>query len=197
MRTGESATILWRRVDHPGHESARLSEDGTGWTLAGTAVFAHEGQPCRLDYRIATDAAWRTRSASVAGWVGARTIDVAIEVEDAVWRLNGAACPQVGGCIDVDLNFSPSTNLLPIRRLALAVGAEAEVRAAWLRFPGFELEPLAQHYRRTGDFAYRYESAGGAFVRDLTVDAAGFVVGYPGLWEAEDPVSLRRCKGEQ
>lgn len=31
---------------------------------------------------------------------------------------------------DLDLNFSPSTNLIPLRRLGLAVGAEAPVRAA-------------------------------------------------------------------
>jgi hypothetical protein len=86
--------------------------------------------------------------------------------------------------VDLDLNFSPSTNLLPIRRLRLDVGQEAAVRAAWLRFPGFTLEPLEQRYRRTADDAYRYESAGGAFVRDLTVNDEGFVVRYPGLWEA-------------
>jgi hypothetical protein len=102
-----------------------------------------------------------------------------------VWRLNGAACPQVEGCVDVDLNFSPSTNLLPIRRLRLDVGQEAEVRAAWLRFPGFALEPLEQRYVRTSADGYRYESAGGAFVRDLTVNGDGFVTRYPGFFEAE------------
>ena len=88
------------------------------------------------------------------------------------------------GCIDVDLNFSPSTNLLPIRRLGLAVGEEAEVRAAWLRFPSFTLEPLPQLYRRLSDDTWRYESAGGAFVRDLTVNGDGFVDRYPGFFEA-------------
>lgn len=181
----EAATILWRRVDRPGHESARLSRSVEGWTLAGTAVFAHEGQPCRLDYRIACDEAWRTRSAEVRGWVGDVDVDVTIEVDGrGGWRLNGAECPQVEGCIDVDLNFSPSTNLLPIRRLSLAVGAESEVRAAWLRFPSFTLEPLPQVYRRLSEDVYRYESAGRAFVRDLTVDAAGFIALYPGFFES-------------
>lgn len=181
----DTATILWRRVDRPGHESARLGRAKDGWVVEGAAVFVHEGQPCRLDYRIFCDAAWRTRVADVAGWVGERAIDVRIEAESGRWRLNGEACPQVEGCIDVDLNFSPSTNLLPIRRLDLAVGGEAEVRAAWLRFPSFELEPLPQVYRRLADDIYRYESGGGSFVRELTVDAAGFVARYPDLFEME------------
>jgi hypothetical protein len=113
---------------------------------------------------------------------------VAVEVSSASgrWLLDGSEAPAVAGCVDLDLQFSPSTNLLPIRRLDLAVGASAPVRAAWLRFPSFALEPLDQLYRRTGPTSYRYESADGTFVRDLRVNDTGFVVDYPGLWEVEE-----------
>jgi hypothetical protein len=93
--------------------------------------------------------------------------------------------PEVAGSIDLDLNFSPSTNLLPIRRLHLSIGEQAQVQAAWLRFPGFTLEPLEQLYRRVDDVTYRYESAGGKFVADLKVNAVGFVTLYPKVWAAE------------
>jgi uncharacterized protein len=86
------------------------------------------------------------------------------------------------------LNFSPSTNLLPIRRLGLALGQEAEVKAAWLRFPSFTLEPLVQRYRRIDAAAYRYESAGGRFVSELRVNAAGFVIDYPSAWQIEENI---------
>ena len=178
-----TATILWRRLDLPGHESARLERAGDGWTLAGAAIFTYEERLCRLYYEVCCDGGWRTTGARVAGWVGDDAVEAVIEADEAGrWRLNGRECPQVEGCIDVDLNFSPSTNLLPIRRLGLAVGEEAEVRAAWLRFPAFVLEPLEQRYRRTAAHEYRYESAGGAFVRDLTVNDDGFVVHYPGFF---------------
>ncbi len=59
------------------------------------------------------------------------------------------------------------------------------MKAAWLRFPSFELELLPQRYRRLDETAYRYESAGGQFVADLQVNAAGFVTDYPGFWHAE------------
>ena len=179
------ATILWRRVDTPGHEAARVVRDGEGWVLEGASIFAHEGEPVRLGYRIVCDDGWRPWSGGVEGWVGGREVRVDIECDGAGrWTLNGAACPAVEACVDVDLNFSPSTNLLPIRRLALAIGETAEVRAAWLRFPSFALEPLPQRYTRTGDLAYRYES-GGAFVRDLCVDEAGFVTEYPDFFVRE------------
>ena len=180
-------TILWRRLDQPGHESSRLSFQDDRWHLAGTAVFAHDRQPCRLDYLVACNAGWETISGRVAGWVGDRTVEIELSVDTAGrWRLNGAERPEVAGCRDLDLNFSPSTNLLPIRRLGLAVGQEAEVKAAWLRFPGFSLEPLAQIYRRLDETTYRYESAGGSFVAELRVNAAGFVTRYPDLWQVEE-----------
>jgi uncharacterized protein len=156
------------------------------WHLAGTSVFVHDRQPCRLDYRITCDSAWRTLSGRVIGWVGNETVEIEVAVDAARrWRLNGTEYPTVAGCLDLDLSFSPSTNLLPIRRLDLAIGEEGEAQAAWLRFPDFTLEPLAQRYRRLDAATYHYESAGGAFVTELQVNGAGFVARYADLWEAE------------
>ena len=178
--------ILWRRLDPSGHEAARLEEKDGFWHLGGSAVFLHEGQPCRLDYRVICDGQWRTVSGRVSGFVGDQPVDVECSVDgEGRWRLQGAEQPQVAGCTDLDLNFSPSTNLLPVRRLGLAVGEEAPVRAAWLRFPSFRLEPLEQVYRRTASNTYRYESAGGSFTADLEVNGAGLATRYAGLWEEE------------
>jgi hypothetical protein len=177
--------ILWRGLVLPGHEACRLFSLASRWYLEGTAVFSHEQRPCRLDYRVICDEAWRTLSAKVEGWLGATLVGIQIKTDaNGHWWLNEVEQPGVQGCIDIDLNFSPSTNLLPIRRLDLAVGETAEVKAAWLRFPSFKLELLPQQYRRLGETTYRYESAGGQFVADLKVNRAGFVVDYPGLWES-------------
>jgi hypothetical protein len=180
----EVASILWRRLDRPGHEAAWLFSTDSQWRLAGTSVFGHDGSPCRLDYSIVCDRQWRTREAVVSGWLGSTPIEKRIRVEDA-WLVDGVPCPAVTGCIDVDLNFSPVTNLLPIRRLNLAVGQSAPVRAAWLRFPSFKLELLEQVYQHIGEHTYRYESAGGSFVATLEVDDAAFVTEYPGFFTAE------------
>ena len=175
--------ISWQRLDTDGRETAALEQVRDGWRLSGTSSFLHEARSCRLEYEILCDSRWHTRWCHVIGNVGEQRVDVVIEADDAQrWSLNGARCPPLDGCIDVDLNFSPSTNLLPIRRLSLSIGQSAEVVAAWLRFPSFSLEPLHQRYRRLGPGLYRYESAGREFVRELTVDADGFVIDYPGFW---------------
>jgi len=179
-------TILWRRLDLPGHETAVLRPDPEGWELSGVAVLAESGRPCRLEYEITCDARWLTRRCRLGGYIGA--VPVALEIvrtPSGEWTVDGARSTSLDGCHDIDLGFSPATNLLPIRRLGLAVGASAAVRAAWVRFPDLTTEVLEQVYTRLGPERYLYESAGGAFRRELIVDAAGFVREYPGLWHAE------------
>jgi uncharacterized protein len=186
MENAGPASVLWRRLDRPGHEAARLLRHENGWRLQGCAVFSHDASAGALTYRIDCDRLWRTRSAEVAGWVGGRDVLVNVEVTpDGHWLVDGETAPQLEGCVDIDLNFSPSTNLLPIRRLALPVGSEASVRAGWLRFPSFRMEPLEQSYRRTAEDRYLYRSAGGRFEAELEVDPNGFVVRYPGFSETE------------
>ena len=179
-------SILWRAVYWAGHEACSLYQRNSEWRLEGTAVFLHEGRPCRLSYLVVCDEIWHTRRAEVNGSVGDEDINLELSV-DAYrrWQVNGVAKPAVDGCIDLDLNFSPATNTLPIRRLNLEVGWQREVKAAWLRFPSFEIEPLLQTYERVGDLKYRYSSRRGAFAAELTVNKTGFVTNYPQLWEVE------------
>jgi hypothetical protein len=127
-----------------------------------------------------------TESAEISGVIGSREVDLTVSVDaKRRWSVNGVELGAVEGCVDIDLGFSPSTNLLPIRRLALAVGEEAMVRAAWPAFPSLDFAALPQVYRREGKTTYRYESGGGTFMRMLKVNAIGFVTSYPDFWEAE------------
>jgi uncharacterized protein len=185
-RAVTDSVMLWRRLDEPGHESAHLLLRESCWYLTGTAVFAYNQLSCRLDYLVICNLEWQTLSTKVTGWVGSAMVEIELLVDsDRYWQINGVACPAVTGCFDVDLGFSPSTNLLAIRRLNLDIGQEAKARAAWLSFPEFSLEPLEQLYRRNQETNYYYESAGGRFVTELEVNTAGFITHYPGLWKVE------------
>ncbi len=181
-----SASILWRGIQPPGHEVCRLYADEHYWYLDGTAAFSHEQLPCLLTYHIVCNKEWITVSASVEGWVGQRGIDIELKTDlHQQWWLNEGVVPNVSGSTELDLNFSPSTNTIAIRRLKLEIGEEKEITAAWLRFPSFTLEPLPQTYQRLEKNLYRYTSSGGSFVADLRTDANGFVVDYPGIWISE------------
>lgn len=177
--------MMWRRLDNPGHEWARLYGVGSNPVLRGTAVFREEKTAGRLDYKIICSPRWETRSALVLGWAGERKVDLRIErTRGGNWLLNGMPVPAVRSCPDLDLSFSPSTNLFPIRRLDLKAGQEAEVRAAWLTFPDLGLQPLVHRFRRESGDRYHYRADTG-FETELKVNGAGFVVEYPPLWTEE------------
>ncbi|MDB5103648.1 MAG: hypothetical protein JWP91_1337 [Fibrobacteres bacterium] len=177
--------MMWQRLDSPGHEWARLTGPDTAPVLRGTAVFLEGAIPVRLDYKILCNSRWETQSAVVLGWMGDRKIKLYIgKTSDTGWHMDGRSAPLVQGCIDLDLAFSPATNLLSIRRLGLEIGQEAEARSAWLTFPELELRPLGQRIRRLSGHRYAYEADIG-FSTELVVDDDGFVVDYPPLWKEE------------
>src|SRR5438270_10564532 len=150
--------ILWRRLDHPGHETAEITQQRNRWNLSGTALFAYRRLPCRLDYEIECDMTWGTRDVSVRGQIGDAPLSLVLSRDNHnAWCANGIARPELRGCIDIDLGFSPSTNLLPIRRLKLDIGARADVRAAWVRFPELTIELLEQSYTRLTEHTYLNE----------------------------------------
>jgi uncharacterized protein len=179
-----ATSMFWRRLDMPGHDACRLDEATRDWRVDGTAVFRDQAGPAVLAYHVEGDAGWRTREARVRGWIGERSIDTAISRMGKSWNLDGVVVSGLERCIDLDLGFTPATNLIPIRRLALEVGHAADVPAAWLDVATGVLKLLEQRYERRGETVYWYEAPAFGYTAELDVAPTGFVRRYPGLWES-------------
>ena len=180
--------MRWRRIDVPGREEARIQQTVEGWRLTGELDVNEASVRAQLSYVIECEPDWRTRRAIVTG----AAVEAPIRFEfaadgDGHWTLNGAPLPLVEGALDIDLGFTPATNLLPIRRLDLAVGERADVRTAWVRFPELQVETLEQSYQREAARVFRYDALvdGERFHARLDTDEFGRVLLYEGLWEAE------------
>lgn len=180
-------TLLWRRLDAEGHDVCRIRQTPEGFEIEGTAVFAHAGEAASLAYRILCDAAWRSRSATIAGWIGEADFTLAIARAGEGWRIDGAPAPTFAGLEDIDLGFTPASNLNAIRRLALPEGAEAQSVAVWLDTEDWTFKPLPQTYRRTGHNTYAYASPQHDYRATLTVDDFGAITHYPALWTLAAP----------
>lgn len=188
-------SAIWRRTDiRDGLAHGSLSaveptpEDPAGGHLLDGAAIVHgpEGG-WSLRFSVVTDAGWRTRTTFVEV-LSADGLERVTLGTDALgeWTLDGRPWPDLRGCTDVDVSASPVSNTMPILRLGLAVGAEASIEAAWLDVPSLAVHRVPQTYRRLPDdergFAtYTYADPHyGPFV--LSVDAAGLVVDYQGLF---------------
>jgi hypothetical protein len=184
--------MRWRRLDVAGAESARVERIATGWRLTGELTVEERGLAARLRYAVECDQAWCTRRAVIEGIAGGQPTRFSLAADGCgQWSLDGLPLPLLSGALDVDLGFTPATNTLPIRRLALGVGETQPVRTAWLRFPELRLEPLEQTYTREADLVYRYRAVvdGEPFTARLDTDALGRVLRYEGLWVAEHVTS--------
>jgi hypothetical protein len=180
--------MRWRRLDVPGHEEARIEQITGGWRLAGQVEVEEATVRAQLRYVIECDRDWRTRRAVVTGSASAAPIRFEFAADgEGHWSLNGDPLPLVEGALDIDLGFTPATNLLPIRRLDLAVGEHMEVRTAWVRFPELRVEALEQSYHRAAAHVFRYDALvdGERFQARLDTDDYGRVLLYEGLWKAE------------
>jgi hypothetical protein len=170
------ASILWRRLDAPGHDACRLERNASAWQLDGAAVFRQQdGRIAQLHYRVRCDLHWHAQWGTVRGWLGESAIDLSI-TRDAHghWKLNDEAVPDM------------STNVLQLRRLNLEKGESADAPAAWVDLDGGGvLSELMQRYERRSESEYAYEAKRFDYAAVLVATADGFVKDYPRLWTAE------------
>jgi hypothetical protein len=179
------ASILWRRIDGPGHDACRLEDSQSGWRLQGAAIFRHQSGPANVSYAVDCDDHWRTTSGRVRGFIGENEIDYHIVKRGDAWLLNGNNVPALGHLLDLDLSFTPATNFLQLKRVALPIGKAISLPAAWLNLDTGALTELAQIYERRSEHALYYRAPGVGYEGLIEVAPNGFIERYPGLWQAE------------
>lgn len=185
--TGQTVAVAhWRALDREGDDKCRLSRADHGWLLIGHARFRDAEGFAALDYVVRCNESWHTLGADIAGLHDGRDVRLQVLRENGAWVLNGEPQPRVGEAADIDLAFTPATNLMPMRRLAVQQNDTLEIRAAWLDYPDTALKPLDQIYRRTGICGQvAYQARQTVFITELEIDLSGFVTHYPGLWQGE------------
>jgi hypothetical protein len=178
---GPEHQVMWTSITPPGNEYSSMSRAAKGWRLKGTLARQSDQGLATLTYDIVTDAAWRTKKVRVEELVGGNHRLLEIDVKEGHWKVGGIERPDLRGCEDVDLEASPATNTLPLKRMMLRIGARAEVRVAWVRFPSLVVQPLDQSYERIGRSNYFYRSKSG-FKAELDLDKFGLVRRYGKFW---------------
>ena len=176
----EAREVAWSALRWPGVEHVSISVHHGELSAAGRGIAVLDGVPTHVVYTLRTDQTGATRCVeiTVSGPFPTRTRTLHADGEGH-WRDDVGPLPDLDGCLDVDISFTPCTNTMPIRRLALAVGEARDIDVAYLSVPRLTVSRARQRYRRL-DSGYRYDS--GRFAADLTVDDADVVIDYPDLW---------------
>ena len=183
--------LIWTALDEPGYEHVRIDEGRPGWIVFDSMfVRVHAGGVRRGGYTLICDTAWRTLELRIMveqapGQMAARHL---LATGDGRWTdADGIHLPELDGCVDVDIAWTPLTNTLPVRRLGRWSGREEAIRVVYVALPGLALSAMEQRYTGLADGHVRYASVTSGVTRDLTMDGEGFVLEYPDLFRRAWP----------
>jgi hypothetical protein len=190
--------VAWVKEDPFGVEFAEIGLGRKDLSADGVAIGVGP-VPYRLDYTLETAPGFIASRLRVStqgeGW--SRMLDLRRDLE-GTWSVTAEEEGQVdlrpaggepavfAGALDCDLALSPVTNLIPIlRHDLLAGGGPVELTAVWVSVPDLNVQADGQRYtfvRADQDQrVIRYEAVDGTFAADITVDAQGIAIDYPGI----------------
>ena len=183
-------TVCWTPAGGAGFEHLQLRAEEGGYVARSIVLGVDDETPFRLQYKIKTDQAWRTRKV----WVRAATpfgesAQALRSDGQGNWRNeDGTDLPELRDCVDVDITTTPFTNTLPINRLRLTPGQSADIRVVYVTAPSLDISVSAQRYRRRGQESdIFFESPAHDFSALLPIDDDGLVLDYPQLFRRVYP----------
>lgn len=177
----------WQHIGvRTGYEVLFADARAGGYRLRGstTALEGHTGWS--VGYRIDLDHDWHTRHVvAVANTIaGERRVSIR-RLPDGQWAVDGLLRPDLNGCVDVDFESSSVTNTVPVHRVEFVPGEAVTAPAAFVRADDLRVHRMEQRYTLTGSgpagVRFAYESATFDVACDLTFDAAGLILDYPGI----------------
>jgi hypothetical protein len=177
-----TSTYLWRRIDTVGLVLVRLVEGADGVSAEGHEICVEGDDRWAARFAVSLDSHWQHErtTVDVLDDAGARRLELESDGAGS-WLKDGRPDPFLEGCTDVDLAGNPFTNAFVTRRVAPPVGAEIEIRAAYVEAPALSVRPLVQRYERLAADRWVYADELGRF--ELTTDADGVAVDYQNLAE--------------
>jgi hypothetical protein len=148
-------TIVWRGVDAPRMEIARMELGGPALRASGSQI----GVAYELRYELDGELLHLEV-------VGERAVDVRLDGRDFF-----------------DLGYSPLFNSLPVLRdgLLLDEASPRDYVMRWISVPELAVTESRQRYEPLGEGRVRYRS--GSFVANISFDPDGLVLQYEGLAE--------------
>lgn len=176
--------VLWHDRERDGYDRCSLLPIVGGTRLTGTAVLPDHGPNATARYILDADDAWCPRRIDVR--FSAPAADArAVLLRDATggWTRDGEPLPELDGCLDVHLPFSPAPLTATLRRLDLPPGGRATVAVAVLTLPDLAVRRAEVTLARD-DVTDRVLHTVDGVEHAVLVDPQGLVTAYEDTWIA-------------
>ncbi|HSD25608.1 MAG TPA: putative glycolipid-binding domain-containing protein [Solirubrobacterales bacterium] len=192
--------LVWIGVEEWFTEAAAVGIEVPNQGLGATGIqLGAEPSPYRVDYRLdahdgfvtrAIDLTshgdgWRRRLELVHDGAGHWEVDLLDDDGDVPGGPWDGSLPDLSEALDIDIENSPLTNMMPILRHGFQRAGSGDFLMAFIETPSLRVEASPQRYehvRATGiGSVVRYISRDGDFTADLELDGDGLLTFYPRL----------------
>lgn len=192
-------TISWSPWSGPGMEKLRFRRGHPGdapYVASGVVLGMAGGRPYRLNYKLKLESNWQARKALFEVSTVDGTVSRMLRTDGiGHWRDDTSALlTDLDGCLDIDIEATPFTAMLPIRRLKHTAGQHHDINVIYVEVPTLGFSSVRQRYAcleplKPGVAGGRYVHKGpiGEFQAELAVDLDGIVVDYPPLFRRVYP----------
>ncbi len=186
-----TSELIWQHLEAPGWEHVRVITEHPGWTVFDS-ILAREanGQVLRGGYTLVVDKEWRTlelRFMLESEPGSMQGIHLLSEGDGRWFDADEQHIPELDGILDVDIQWSPLTNTLPLNRIGMETGSHHDIRLAYIALPEPRLQVVEQHYHRPDTSTLELSVPGSNEKYPMTVDEDGYVVHYPELFDRTWP----------
>jgi len=166
-------TVRWTTWNGDGDETLTMAWENEAWTVSG--IVSRE----RVQYVLRLSPTWQVRQ-----FILFRDLD-----EPDLWlvtdgggrwgEMNGAHRVELDGCYDIDLDCTPFTRTLPIRRLPLHVGHAADISVIRVDVETLEVVVEPQRFTRLTSHRWAVTRGDSGWSQEFDVDEHGLVLDYP------------------
>jgi len=175
--------IGWKGLLYHSVEDCHITSNNNGTGVNGVIKGFGEGKNFAVDYFIQLNQRWETLSFEIKSRIGEKNFDLRAESNgEGKWTIESNEEPGYDHCFDIDISLTPFTNTLPIKRLMPAINEKHRITVLYIDVLKQETRRIDQLYTKLSDTTYKYENTINDFSAILTVDDAGLVVHYPGIF---------------
>jgi uncharacterized protein len=162
--------ISWSTWDGDHTETLNLTWDNEAWTAVGRV-----GRE-RVEYVLRLAPTWHVRQFLLFRDLDDPDLWLAIDAEHRWGEINGSYRTELDGCADVELACTPFTATVPIRRLKLAIGQQADLDVIDIDVETLATSRQPVRYERLSERTYQRTALRSGEVRRFEVDEFGLVV---------------------
>lgn len=176
--------ITWRSQACQSEEHCEISSSDAGIEIRGSVQgTADDGKEFEINYTLELSPEWQVQHIVVRDAKDEGN-ELDLQYENGQWfDVDGWHLEAYDGVEYVDLTITPSTNTLPIKRLAFEGREPQKIDVLYIDLPSFQTRRVEQYYTKLGKHTYRYQDGERPdFIADIVLDDDDFVAIYPNLF---------------